>query len=302
MDLEQRLYYYGLGAKIPYSALNSIANAFDEARYSTDLGLRRKLAQEMLVDSPWAGFIPKDLGYAVVGVDTLPGTREAIEAARAIIEDRRQTGWKARPHNPFYQCERDTDYVEYPALMKFALSDAVLHIVSDYYGLVPQMKSLAIWVTPPHDHQFSSQLFHLDKPEARIVGLFLNVDSTEAENGPLTLLPVNVSNKVRKKTDYEWVYFRKDGRLADGAVFAHCSAGDQIELGGAAGTGGFADTSNCFHFGSRCRSGERRMLVIKFMLPHKARDPRTPFFDLVPPPSDQARRLVLSGARFKNGG
>ena len=133
------------------------------------------------------------------------------------------------------------------------------------------------------------------------MGLFLNVDSTEAENGPLTLLPVNVSGKVRQRTNYESIYFREDGRLADDTVFAHCSAGDQIELGGGAGTGGFADTSNCFHFGSRCRSGERKMLVIKFMLPHKARDPRTPLFDLVRPPANEAHRLILSGARFNNG-
>ena len=164
MDLERRLYYYGLGAKVPYTALNSIANALDVVRSAPDLARRRKLAREMLVGSPWAGFIPKDRGYAVVGLDTLPGTREAIDAARTIIEDRRKTGWKARPHNPFYQCERPKDYLDYPALMQFALSDAVLHIVSDYYGLVPQMKSLSIWVTPPQDHQFSSQLFHLDKP------------------------------------------------------------------------------------------------------------------------------------------
>ena len=299
MDLEQSLYYHGLGAKIPYTALNSIANAFDELRYAPDLARRRKVAREMLVGSPWADFIPKDRGYAFVGLDTLPGTREALEAARAIIADRRKTGWKARPHNPFYQCERATDYVDYPALMQFALSDAVLHIVSDYYGMVPQMKSLAVWVTPPQDHQFSSQLFHLDKPEARIVGLFLNVASTEAENGPLTLLPLNVSNKVRKRTGYETIYFRDDGRLADDRVFAHCSATDQIALGGGAGTGGFADTSNCFHFGSRCQAGERQMLVIKFMLPHKAREPRTPLFDLMRRPANEAHRLVLSGARFQ---
>jgi hypothetical protein len=302
MDMETRLYYYGLGAKIPYSALNSIANIVDEARSSSDLARRRKLAQDMLVGSPWKNFIPKDLGYAVVGIDTLPGTREAIDAARAIIEDRRKTGWKARPHNPFYQCERATDYVEYPALMQFAMSDAVMQILGDYYGMVPQMKSLSVWVTPPHDHQFSSQLYHLDKPEARIVGLFINVASTEPENGPLTLLPVNVSDKVRKKTDYERLYFHKDGRLPDETVFRHCSAKDQIMLGGPSGTGGFADTSNCFHFGSRCQTGERHMLVVKYMLPHKAREPRTPFFDLMPPPADEARRLALSGAQYKNGG
>ncbi len=72
-------------------------------------------------------------------------------------------------------------------------------------------------------------------------------------------------------------------------------------LGGEPGTGGFADTSNCFHYGSRCKSGERKMLVVKFMLPHKARNPRTPLFDLVPEPRSEARRLALSGGVFSKG-
>jgi hypothetical protein len=98
---------------------------------------RRKLARQMLKGSPWVGFVSRDTGYAIVKPGMLPGAAEALNAARAIIEDRRKTGWKARQHNPFYQCERPSDMVEYPALMNLALSDAVLHIVSDYYGLIP---------------------------------------------------------------------------------------------------------------------------------------------------------------------
>jgi hypothetical protein len=298
MDIEARLYRYGLGAGLPYGALNSIANAFDLARNAPDLARRQKLARQILVGSPWAGFIPQDKGYALVGPDTLPGTAAALEAARAIIEDRRRTGWKARKNNPFYQCERAEDFRDYPALMDFAFSEAVLHIVSDYYGMVPQMKEIGIWLTLPQDHQFSSQLYHLDKPESRLLKLFLNIGVNDDNSGPLTLLPANVSRKVRQKTRYEAIYFRGDGRLTDHTVFSICSTSDQVMLGGPAGTGGFADTSNCFHFGSRCASGERRMLTIAFMLPHKARDPRTPLFDLVPRPEDESRRLLLCGAAF----
>ncbi len=159
----------------------------------------------------------------MVGPDTLPGTQEAIEAARAIIEDRRKTEWKARQNNPFYQFERPEDFVDYPELMEFALSDAVLQIVSGYYGLVPQIKEIGIWLTPPQEHQFSSQLFHLDKPESQLVKLFLNIDPTEDDGGPLTFLPSNVSSKVREKTTYEAIYFRGDGRLKDETVFSICS-------------------------------------------------------------------------------
>ncbi|MEJ2374200.1 MAG: hypothetical protein P8Y71_01920 [Pseudolabrys sp.] len=302
MDFEARLYHYGLGAGIPYGVLNSLANTVDVARNAPDLVRRRRLAREMLAASPWRGFIPPDRGFALVGPNTLPGTQEVLEAVRAIIADRRQTGWRARRHNPFYQLERAEDFSDYPALLDFALSDAMLHIVSDYYGMVPQMKEIGIWLTPPQDHEFSSQLYHLDKPESQLVKLFINVDPNDEDTGPLTLLPTNVSNVVRSKTRYESIYFRGDGRLTDKDVFAHCAPGDQIALGGESGSGGFADTSNCFHYGSRCRSGERKMLTVAFMLPYKAREVRTPLFDLAPEPADEVRRLVLSGAHFGRTG
>jgi hypothetical protein len=298
MEIEALLYHYGLGAGLPYGVLNSVANAFDAARNASDLSRRRRLAEEILVGSPWVGFIPKDQGYALVTPDTLPGTKEALEAARAVIDDRRKTGWKARSNNPFFQCERAEDFPDYPALMDFALSDAMLHIISDYYGMVPQMKEIGIWLTPPQNRLFSSQLYHLDQPEVQLVTLFLNVDANDADAGPLTLLPASVSNNVRRKTRYEAVYFCGDGRLSDDAVFAHCSASNIVGLGGIAGSGGFVDNSNCLHYGSRCKSGERKMLAVRFMLPHKARSPRTPLFDLFPEPVDEVRRLILSGADF----
>ncbi|MFN3348165.1 hypothetical protein [Pseudorhodoplanes sp.] len=300
MDIERRFYHYGLGAGIPYRALNSVADAVDRARNAKDVNRRRKAAQDILRGSSWAGFIPQDRGFAKVTPDTLPGTREAVEAALAVIEDRRASGWKARRNNPFYQCERPEDFVQYPALMKFALSDAMLQIVSDYYGMVPQLKEIGIWLTPAYDgEERSSQLYHLDKPECQIVGLFMNLQAQGADAGPLTLLPRNVSERVREGTGYESIYFRGDGRLTDEAVFSHCGTSDQVELAGDAGYGGFADTSNCFHFGSRCRSGERKMMVVKFILPYRSRSPRTPLFDLVPEPADEARKLALSGADFR---
>jgi hypothetical protein len=43
MDIESRLYHYGLGAGIPYAALNSIANMFDTVRHAPELVRRRGL-------------------------------------------------------------------------------------------------------------------------------------------------------------------------------------------------------------------------------------------------------------------
>ncbi|MGD9924717.1 MAG: hypothetical protein AB7V13_25200 [Pseudorhodoplanes sp.] len=301
MTMETRLYYYALGAGIPYNAVNSIANAVDEIRNASDIGKRRRVAEQVLKDSPWQGTIPKERGYALIGKDTLPGTKAAMEAARAVIEERRKQGAKAKKSNPFIQCERPEDLLNHPALVEFALSDALLHMATDYYGMVPQIKEIGIWLTPPQTRQFGSQLYHLDKPEGKLLKLFINLDDHDASSGPLTILPADVSSKVRRATNYEAIYYRDDGRIADDKVFEICSPTDQVVLGGAAGTGVIADTSNCLHFGSRTSLGERKMLTVSFLLPHKARDRRSPLFDLIAEPKDELRKLVLAGAQFRKG-
>lgn len=301
MDLENKFYYYGLGAGVPYAALNSFANVVDEVRNASDIAARRRVAKEILKDSPWKGTIQKNRGYAMIGADMLPGAGPALAAAREVIEERRREGARPKKGNPFVQCQRPEDLVKHPELVAFALSDALLHIVTDYYGVVPQIKEIGIWLTLPQDSQFGSQLYHLDKPEGQLVKLFLNVVDHDASAGPLTLLPADISSKVRRATNYETVYYREDGRITDDSVFSACSPQDQVVLGGAAGTGAIADTSNCLHFGSRTSAGERKMLTVAFLLPHKARDRRSPLFDLVPEPKDELRKLVLAGAQFRKG-
>jgi hypothetical protein len=300
MTIESKLYYYGLGVGIPYRTLNSLADVVAVTRHASDVNHRRQLAREMLANSPWVGFMPRAKGYARVEPETLPGTREALGAVREIIAERRKTGWRQRAVNPVDHLEIPEDFRDHPALLKFALSDAMLQIVSDYYGMVPQLKEVGIWVTRPQKSRTNSQLFHLDKPETQIVGLFMNVEHNGREKGPTTFIPADVSQRVRHKTNYESVYFRGDGYLSDELVFQHCRPENQISLEGGPGTGAIVDTSNCFHFGSRCQSGERIMMMVKFMLPHRARKNRTALFDLIEPPADQARRLALVGAIFKS--
>jgi hypothetical protein len=298
MGLETKLYHYGLGAGLPFGALNSFAVTVNEVRHAGDVSRRRRAAQQLLAGSPWKGFMSRERGFALVNPDTLPGTQAALAAAREVIEEARREGARPKKNNPFIQCERPEAFVKYPALVEFAFSDAVIGIVSDYYGMVPQVKEIGIWLTPQQTHQFSSQLYHLDKPDGQLVKLFINVVDHDAAAGPLTFLPADVSRRVRKATKYEDIYFRKDGRIEDESVFSVCSLSDQMTLGGTAGSGGFADTSNCLHFGSRTAAGERKMLTVAFELPHRSRNPRTPLFDLLPEPKDELRRLVLSGARF----
>lgn len=299
--LEGQLYHYGLGAGVPYSTLNSLANAVAYARNVGDVSRRKSLSRELLANSKWTNFISKETCFARVKPDTLPGTPEVLDILRGIISERRKTGWHQSRVNPVDHLELPEHFRDHPKILDFALSDTMLQIVSGYYGMVPQLKEIGIWVTRPQKERTNSQLFHLDKPESQIVGLFLNIENNGVEQGPFTFLPADESRKIRKGINYESSYFRGDGYISDETVLKYTQPESQISTEGPPGTGIFVDTSHCFHFGSRCREGERILMMVKFMLPHRARKPRTPLFDLAQMPKDELRRLVLCGTKFGNG-
>ncbi len=299
MLLEKSFYSYGLRLGLPYAALNTTANGIQKTIHSSDLRKRRKLAQKLIDGSPWAEFLPRETGLATFERGEFPGVDEAIQAARLIVADRRKTGWKSRVNNPFYELTRPEDFRDHKELIDLALSDAVLQMVTGYLGVLPQLEEIGLWLTPPHNVLFGSQLYHLDKPEAGYVKMFINIEDNPPETGTAMALPIGVSNKVRRFARYDRHYYCSNGYLNDEAVGKHSTIDDQVKPGGNAGTGYVVDTSNCFHYGGRCASGERQLLVLTYMIAHRApKKGRTPMFDLVPKPSEEIHQLVLSGAKF----
>jgi hypothetical protein len=297
--LEAAMYHYGLRAGLPFDFVDGIANAGRVASEPTDYLQRRQEARAR-AHSPWAGFISRERGYALVGPDTLPGQREVVEEARRLIEARKsESGVRGEKKNPFRFLERPEDFSGRSRLVDFALSAPVIDALCGYYGLVPQLKSIGLWITTPLDKAtFGSQLYHLDKPEVGIVGLFINVSAVTPKNGPLTAIPADVSRDIVRSTQYAHRYYLSDGRLHDDEMKINGREPETIALAGPPGTGAFVDTSSCLHFGSRCIAGERQMLVFKYMRAHRARDRRTVEFDGYSGPLDRLGRLVLSGARL----
>lgn len=297
MTLETNFYHFGLGAGLPFRALHSVANVVSGGVHAADLMTRRRLAARVTKNSQRRGFVSRTHGWAPLAPDTLPGTERVLDIVRALIEERRDYPERLKPRNPFDYLERPEDFQAHPELLAFALSDDLLEIACDYYGVLPQLKEIGFWLSKPVDHLFSSQYYHLDKPESRIFSLFLNVEDNPPDVGLTTFLPADVSRRVRRQTRYDKVYFRGNGRLTDEQVYASCAQSDAIEIDGRRGHGAIVDTTSCFHYGSRCSTGQRAVFSIKFMLAHKARNPRTPSLDGHAYGDDPIRRLVLAGAK-----
>ncbi|HZT25758.1 MAG TPA: hypothetical protein VFA57_08670 [Pseudolabrys sp.] len=272
MNIEGALYYYGLRANLPFNVLRAVAEACDTMRQPSDVWRRSKAARQLRNSSRWHGFLPREKGYAFFDRDKIPGIESVVAACRRLVDERRNNAPKRREKNPFAFFERPEDFEQHPELLQFALSGPVVETVSDYLGVLPQLHSIGLWVTEPlHDPHFSSQLFHLDQPEVGIIGVFVNISDVSLENGPLTLIPADISERINEAVNYPKRYYCADGRVTDAEIFQICAPKDVKSLVGPAGTGVFVDLSACQHYGSRCVGGERIMFAVKFQKAHKAR-------------------------------
>jgi hypothetical protein len=126
----------------------------------------------------------------------------------------------------------------------------------------------------------------------RRVKYLINMDEVDADCGPSTFLPADVSERISNSIGS----IKKQGRVKDDIVFGIAQPSDLISLIGPAGTAAAVDTSRCFHYGARVRKGERLLLQFHF-LPradalHGGSLQRTPAF-LARYGADPIRNLVI---------
>jgi len=274
--LNSYLYHYGLKFGLPFQLLRRVADTCDVMRQPGDYIRRRYLARELLNQSVWGCYVSRKSASRNFGPGEIPGLDHLAEIGREIYRRRTASGGPTNAsaeNNPFAQLLHENDFVDYPEILEIALSRPIMEIMCGYFGTIPRLDDIDLWVTEPNSKDggdFGSQLFHLDKPDRHYVSLFLNVHDICKENGPLTFLPANATDQVRRKTAYEKCYYLGNGRLSDDLLFQHTDPGKLVQLTGPAGAGGIVDTSECLHCGSRCLTGKRVVFVFRFTLAHKA--------------------------------
>jgi hypothetical protein len=149
--------------------------------------------------------------------------------------------------------------VDHPAILDFVLSPAVLQTVSAYFGSVPVLAKANILWTKPNATNRSSQLFHTDAEDTRELKLFLHVLDVDETAGPFTILSAATSGRIAKQLGY------KGGRLDDAVIQACSNETDWTAITGSSGSGVFADTARCLHFGSRNNQRDRVVLMAQFI-------------------------------------
>ena len=75
-------------------------------------------------------------------------------------------------------------------LLRVALDRRLLEIVASYLGMWPCLHSVGAWLNyPTPTAATSSQLWHNDPEDLKIVKAFIYLDEVKADNGPFTYIP-----------------------------------------------------------------------------------------------------------------
>lgn len=248
---------------LPRGLVHPLLSGAKAAMNPAQVHLRRVLAEALDV-APTGGLgrIPEDEGFLLVPPGALPGTEAALALCTAVYERMRADATVDdhlfNPRKRFLLALLSgADFCAHPDLLRFMTSRAILERATAYLGSVPVLAGAALWWTPENDTALRSQLFHFDGEDERQVKLLLNVFDTAEENGPFTLMPASLSEPIRLRNGYR-------RRIPDEEVEAVCGLANAVPFVGAAGSGGFVDTSRCLHFGSRHTRKDRLVLMVQF--------------------------------------
>jgi hypothetical protein len=259
---------------------------------------RRRVAQAM---QPAAHVAIDDAkGFRIFSDKTFAEAQEGARASRQLLANRREAlkrRRKARSSKQFLVNLLPPESVtpEHP-LLRLAVRPDLLESVIAYLGTVPVLRSVQVFYSGSMTHEpISSQLYHCDADDVRQLKIFLLCNEVRHENGPLTILDADSSDRVRRATRY--VY---NDRLSDADVASVLDNPAPVELVGRPGTMCLVDTSRCFHYGSRVEpgAGPRLVAMVQYLSPFAfvtSGRRRATFADLIRDTHSPVQRAVLSG-------
>jgi hypothetical protein len=142
-------------------------------------------------------------------------------------------------------------------IVTFVTHPRILAIASEYLGELPYIQELNFYHSPiykePRD-LVGSQGWHLDNDKKRRLKIFYSPFEITSQHGPTTALSV--------KHSYKSKYPNYPGYFNDcDATHAGLPLNERIEFTTTPGEFYIADTSKCYHFGSR-NNAEHRFLLI----------------------------------------
>ncbi len=250
--------------------------------------------------------IGEDDGWLLLPPGALPGADAVVRAAQELrtATDTSRL-WQRSQGRNLLRVAVEPHLAADPAWLAFALDPVLLTIVAAYLGTVPLLRGVQLWVSPFAEHAPDGRRlehrYHCDWADRRQVRVLVFADDVTDAHGPLTMLPAAASSRVWRARRYR--FGEESCTLLDDELHAHADPSQFRALTGPRGTVAFADTSRCFHQGSRVlRDGlERQMVMFQYLtvsgfkLPQSFLD-EAPFACHATPSHTALQRMVLGAA------
>lgn len=166
---------------------------------------------------------------------------------------------------PFVDLLEEEDFAnpENP-VFDFVFSNQVLSTATWYLNGRPKLNSCHLIFSRPFDEKTglqTSQLWHLDSDDFRMLRVFLYLSEVEEDAGPFTFAPKE-PEAIRKRS--LWLRRFSDEQFT---VRYGGSSPPVVRFLGGIGSTLFIDSARCFHFGSRCHKKDRLAFTAAFTTP-----------------------------------
>jgi hypothetical protein len=271
------LYFSLRAAQIPWAYSIPLVRGAKTITHPRQHIRRKSLARRLLrAPSAFSDRVNKVDGYWLFGPDELPGAKAVAAECRTIFQGLQSSGaLQKRASNlkehlrPIVKAD---ELAQHPEIGRFALSRPVLEGVTAYFGSVPVLSSICLLWSVKNQTITSSQQYHFDGEDFRQLKLFINVWDINDEHGPLTFYPAATSAAILQRGDRKQRLESGNLRFEDEFVLAGANGQRPVRVVGEAGAGVFVDTSRCIHYGSRCNTKERLMLMLQYAPYNMARE------------------------------
>ncbi len=240
------------------------------------VGRRRRAAGDITSEAEFT--IPRELGFARFEPGRFPEINAIVyEANRELekLEPTRVVQPEVGTNGLFmglFDCDRLT--LDSP-FMKFALRSDIVGAISAYLGVVPVLARIDLWYSAYEPDLNRTHFYHCDWTAISQLKIFVNCTDVGPDDGPLMMVEAAKSRDIRRALKYDYdrqghKYYVSDEQMVDRGAAAH-----EHRFTGPAGTTYLADTSRCFHYGSRIveGAGPRLVALFQYLRPSASRLP-----------------------------
>ncbi len=211
--------------------------------------------------------IPREQGFLKMPPGTFSEIEPVVEDVRRLIagysEEELMGPKKSQLRDgllPVTELDLNSPY------LKFALREDVLAAIGNYLGAAPLLANIDVWYSLHRGGKLAnSQLHHCDWDAVTQMKIFVYANDVDESTGPLTLIDAANSSRLRNELGYVYGY-EKVKKLTDEQIADVMGEATEYSMTGEAGTAIFADTSSCFHYGSRSEK-PRMMAFFQYFAP-----------------------------------